>query len=69
MIELEVRRFGELVDACLADGPQVVHRNGAAVALLVPADAWRRLHAQAAAQRSTLTRHRPPSHPIGRPIA
>ena len=39
-------RFGEFLDSCLAEGPQLVTRRGAAVAVLVPIDAWRRLQAQ-----------------------
>lgn len=36
-------RFGEFLDACLADGPQMVTRRGAEAAVLVSADQWRRL--------------------------
>jgi antitoxin Phd len=36
-------RFCELLDTCLRDGPQLVKRRGAAVAVLVPADQWQRL--------------------------
>lgn len=36
-------RFGEFLDACLADGPQMVTRRGAEAAVLVPAEQWRRL--------------------------
>jgi prevent-host-death family protein len=35
-------RFGELLDTCLRDGPQVVSRHGAATAVLVPIEDWRR---------------------------
>ena len=35
-------RFSELVDACLAKGPQVVTRRGTETAVLVAADEWRR---------------------------
>jgi prevent-host-death family protein len=38
-------RFSEFLDACLADGPQLVTRRGAEAAVLVPAAQWRRLHA------------------------
>ena len=31
-------RFGELLETCLRDGPQVVTKCGAEVAVLVPAD-------------------------------
>ena len=40
-------RFSEFLDACLADGPQLVTRRGAEAAVLVPADQWRRLQAAA----------------------
>jgi len=35
--------FSELLNTCLADGPQVVTRRGAEAAVLVPIDEWRRL--------------------------
>ncbi len=37
-------RFSEFLDACLADGPQMVTRRGAEAAVLVPAQEWHRLH-------------------------
>jgi len=40
-------RFSEFLDACLADGPQMVTRRGAEAAVLVPATEWRRLQAAA----------------------
>ena len=40
-------RFSEFLDTCLADGPQMVTRLGAEVAMLVPTDQWRCLHAAA----------------------
>ena len=40
-------RFSEFLDACLADGPQMVTRRGAEAAVLVPADQWRRLQTAA----------------------
>ena len=40
-------RFSEFLDACLADGPQMVTRRGAEAAVLVPAAQWRRLQAAA----------------------
>ncbi|SDI83820.1 type II toxin-antitoxin system Phd/YefM family antitoxin [Variovorax sp. OV700] len=40
-------RFSEFLDACLADGPQMVTKRGAEAAVLVPAAEWRRLHATA----------------------
>jgi antitoxin Phd len=43
-------RFSEFLDACLAQGPQMVTRRGAEAAVLVPVVQWKRL--QAAAQPS-----------------
>ena len=40
-------RFSEFLDACLADGPQMVTRRGVEAAVLVPAAEWKRLHAAA----------------------
>jgi prevent-host-death family protein len=40
-------RFSEFLDACLAEGPQMVTKRGAEAAVLVPAAEWRRLHATA----------------------
>ena len=40
-------RFSEFLDACLAQGPQVVTRRGAETAVLVPVEVWRRLQAVA----------------------
>jgi antitoxin Phd len=36
-------RFSELLDTCLAEGPQIVTRRGAEAAVLVPLAEWRRL--------------------------
>lgn len=36
-------RFGELLDACLSNGPQMVTRGGVEVAALVAIPEWRRL--------------------------
>ncbi|MFZ0889642.1 MAG: type II toxin-antitoxin system Phd/YefM family antitoxin [Candidatus Binataceae bacterium] len=36
-------RFSEMVDRALKEGPQTVTRHGKAVAVLVPADEYRRL--------------------------
>jgi antitoxin Phd len=36
-------RFSEFLEACLADGPQMVTKRGAEAAVLVPASEWRRL--------------------------
>lgn len=44
-------RFSELLDTCLAEGPQIVTRHGRDTAVLVPADEWRRL---SASRRRTL---------------
>jgi antitoxin Phd len=38
-------RFGELLDACTAHGPQQISRDGAKTAVLVPISAWRRAKA------------------------
>ncbi len=38
-------RFSEMLDCCLADGPQVVTRRGVEAAVLVPVKEWRRLQA------------------------
>ena len=43
-------RFGEFLDTCLVEGPQIVTLRGAEVAVLVPLHEWRRL--QSAAQPS-----------------
>lgn len=40
-------RFSEFLDACISDGPQVVTRRGAEMAVLVPIEDWRRLQAAA----------------------
>ena len=40
-------RFSEFLDACLADGPQMVTKRGAEAAVLVPVLEWRRLTAAA----------------------
>jgi len=36
-------RFSEFLDACLAEGPQIVTKRGTEAAVLVPMDEWRRL--------------------------
>lgn len=36
-------RFSEFLDACLAEGPQMVTRRGTEAAVLVPVSEWRRL--------------------------
>jgi prevent-host-death family protein len=40
-------RFSEFLDACMAQGPQMVTRRGAEAAVLVPVEEWRRLQAAA----------------------
>jgi prevent-host-death family protein len=40
-------RFSEFLDACLAEGPQMVTRRGTEAAVLVPVDEWHRLQAAA----------------------
>jgi prevent-host-death family protein len=40
-------RFSQFLDACLAEGPQLVTRRGAEAAVLVPMQEWRRLQAAA----------------------
>jgi len=40
-------RFSELLDAALAEGPQVVSRRGTDAAVLVSLDEWQRLQAAA----------------------
>jgi len=38
-------RFSEFLNACIADGPQVVSRRGTEAAVLVPITQWRRMQA------------------------
>ena len=40
-------RFSEFLEACMAEGPQMVSKRGAEAAVLVPVDEWRRLQAAA----------------------
>jgi prevent-host-death family protein len=40
-------RFSEFLDACTAEGPQMVTKRGAEAAVLVPVDEWRRLQTAA----------------------
>ena len=44
-------RFSALLDACIADGAQIVTRRGTEMAVLVPIAEWKRLHS---ASRRTL---------------
>lgn len=36
-------RFSEFLEACIAEGPQMVTKRGAEAAVLVPVDQWRRM--------------------------
>lgn len=40
-------RFSEFLDACLAEGPQMVTKRGAQAAVLVPVTVWNRMQAAA----------------------
>ena len=40
-------RFSEMLDACIAEGPQIVTRRGTEAAVIVPIEEWRRLKAAA----------------------
>jgi prevent-host-death family protein len=40
-------RFSEFLEACIAEGPQMVTKRGAEAAVLVPVDMWRRLQSSA----------------------
>ena len=40
-------RFSEFLDACMAQGPQLVTKRGTEAAVLVPVEEWRRLQAAA----------------------
>ncbi len=40
-------RFSEFLEACIADGPQMVTKRGTEAAVLVPVAEWRRLQAAA----------------------
>jgi prevent-host-death family protein len=40
-------RFSEILDACMADGPQLVSKRGREAAVLVPIEQWRRMQAAA----------------------
>jgi prevent-host-death family protein len=40
-------RFSEFLDACIAEGPQMVTKRGAEAAVLVPVEVWRRMQAAA----------------------
>jgi prevent-host-death family protein len=40
-------RFSELLDTCIAQGPQMVTKRGAQAAVLVPVAQWRRMQSLA----------------------
>jgi antitoxin Phd len=40
-------RFSEFLDACVANGPQIVTRRGAETAVLVPMAQWQRMSSAA----------------------
>jgi antitoxin Phd len=40
-------RFSEFLEACMAEGPQMVTKRGTEAAVLVPVDEWHRLQAAA----------------------
>ena len=40
-------RFSEFLDACVANGPQIVTRRGAETAILVPMAQWKRMSSAA----------------------
>ncbi|MDD2776356.1 MAG: type II toxin-antitoxin system Phd/YefM family antitoxin [Gallionella sp.] len=40
-------RFSEFLEACLAEGPQMVTKRGAQAAVLIPVEVWERLQAAA----------------------
>jgi prevent-host-death family protein len=40
-------RFSELLEACVAQGPQMVTKRGAEAAVLVPVAQWRRMQSVA----------------------
>ena len=40
-------RFSELLETCMAEGPQMVTKRGSEAAVLVPVDEWRRLQSAA----------------------
>jgi antitoxin Phd len=42
-VQIAKARFCEFLEACLSQGPQIVTKRGAEVAVLVPVQGWRRL--------------------------
>ncbi len=47
-------RFSELLNACEREGPQLVTKRGADVAVLIPVEEWRRLNAARPSFKSLL---------------
>lgn len=47
-------RFSELLDTCVSEGPQLVTRRGAELAVLIPIAEWKRLNNSARASLKTL---------------
>ena len=47
-------RFSELLNACERDGIQLITKRGAAVAVLIPVEKWRRLNAAQPSLKSLL---------------
>jgi prevent-host-death family protein len=54
-------RFGELLDASLEEGPQIVARDGKEMAVLVPIDEWKRLQGEPAASQESAQMERKPT--------
>ncbi len=38
-------RFSEFLNACLAEGPQMITKRGSETAVLIPVEMWRRMQA------------------------
>ncbi len=47
-------RFSELLDTCLAQGPQMVTKRGVEAAVLVPVTQWRRMQSVVSPSLKTL---------------
>ena len=47
-------RFSEFLEACLAEGPQLVTRRGAEAAVLVPVAQWRRMQSERPSHKQLL---------------
>ena len=48
------RRFSELLTACERDGPQLITKSGAEIAVLTPVEEWLRLNAARPSLKSLL---------------